>query len=228
MGEITWNPMTRVEAVACCDAIRAGIVNVKERVVELYERFGWKVLGYKTFEQCCQYEFPEQQKELINQLEPSQRAAMAVTKKRHLAPIARQKQIADGSKGGRGHKRKNLCTDSDEGLDSLREAADSYGVSRGLVAQAERVAEQDPGLFDEMLAGKVTANAATTELAIRNGKPAPAKDPRRCFRPASDPAVYVKWMRTAYEAGDVSIEHLCAVRDAIAELITDIRAEITA
>ena len=50
-------PMTETEARQCVDDIRQGIVGVRQKLLELYEREGWRVLGYGSWRECAQAEF---------------------------------------------------------------------------------------------------------------------------------------------------------------------------
>lgn len=49
--------MTEVEARQAVKDIHAGLSNVRDRLLELYEREGWRVLGYQSWRECAQTEF---------------------------------------------------------------------------------------------------------------------------------------------------------------------------
>jgi hypothetical protein len=46
-------PMTKEEAMVCVDKIKAGLSSVREHLLDLHERMGWKALGYDSFRACA-------------------------------------------------------------------------------------------------------------------------------------------------------------------------------
>lgn len=65
-------PMTESEARACADSIKAGIFNVGRQLLDLYERDGWRVLGYANWRECAQIEFGYKQSHVYRLLEAAQ------------------------------------------------------------------------------------------------------------------------------------------------------------
>lgn len=51
--------MSEAEARLCVEGIKQGFVNLRRQIWELYEREGWKALGYKSFRQCILIELEE-------------------------------------------------------------------------------------------------------------------------------------------------------------------------
>lgn len=51
--------MSEQEARQCVEGIKQGFVNLRRQIWELYEREGWKALGYKSFRQCILIELEE-------------------------------------------------------------------------------------------------------------------------------------------------------------------------
>lgn len=64
--------MTDAEARACVAKINAGLTDVRSLVYELYERQGWSTLGYASWRECVNAEFPSSQSYLYRQLEAAQ------------------------------------------------------------------------------------------------------------------------------------------------------------
>lgn len=50
--------MTHQEASDCLSDIRRGLVNIRERIYDFYDREGWRALGYSSWLKCAQAEFP--------------------------------------------------------------------------------------------------------------------------------------------------------------------------
>lgn len=57
MIQISSSPMTETEAREATSAIKDGLVNLRQLLLEVYERGGWKALGYATFIEYAQIEF---------------------------------------------------------------------------------------------------------------------------------------------------------------------------
>lgn len=49
--------MTRDEARQCADIIRRGMADVRQLLLDFYEREGWRVLGYDSWRECAMTEF---------------------------------------------------------------------------------------------------------------------------------------------------------------------------
>ena len=56
-NEIAVYQMTRKDARKCADEIRAGILNIRQKLLELYNGEGWTALGYDNWRECVQAEF---------------------------------------------------------------------------------------------------------------------------------------------------------------------------
>lgn len=61
-------PMTQGEARACIEAIIGHLRTARARILELYEREGWKALGYLSWRECVSAEFGQSQSYLYRQL----------------------------------------------------------------------------------------------------------------------------------------------------------------
>lgn len=60
--------MNRVEARLCVDAIHDHLRKARAQILELYEREGWKALGYASWRECVTAEFEQSQSQLYRQL----------------------------------------------------------------------------------------------------------------------------------------------------------------
>lgn len=61
--------MTDAEARACVAKINAGLTDIRWLVYELYIREGWSAMGYASWRECVNAEFPSSQSYLYRQLE---------------------------------------------------------------------------------------------------------------------------------------------------------------
>lgn len=57
MTELVLKPMTADEAKQCINEINSGLLAVRHRLLDLYERDGWKALGYDSWRACAMNEF---------------------------------------------------------------------------------------------------------------------------------------------------------------------------
>jgi hypothetical protein len=80
--------MTEQEARQCVQDIRAGLVNVGRKLLDLYERDGWRVLGYTSWRECAQAEFGYRQSHTYRLLE-------AATIERNISPIGEIQAIPE-------------------------------------------------------------------------------------------------------------------------------------
>ena len=64
--------MTAVEARECISKINSSLTNIRSLVLDLYEREGWKALGYDNWRSCVTAEFKDKQRYLYYQLEAAQ------------------------------------------------------------------------------------------------------------------------------------------------------------
>lgn len=80
--------MTVAEAQECVAEIRTGIVNVGRKLLELYERDGWKALGYSSWRECAQVEFGFKQSHIYRLLD-------AAEVERNISPNGGNLQIAE-------------------------------------------------------------------------------------------------------------------------------------
>lgn len=88
--------MTPQEARACVDDINNNLRNTRALLLDLYEREGWKALGYDSWRACVVGEFGKHQSYLYRQLEAA-KAEIAISPKgensvgsipeRHLRPL---------------------------------------------------------------------------------------------------------------------------------------------
>ena len=72
MNAIIVNLMTETEARKCVEEIKRGVLNIRVRLLELYEREGWRALGYGNWRDCVTVEFDQSQSYLYRQLEAAQ------------------------------------------------------------------------------------------------------------------------------------------------------------
>lgn len=61
-------PMTKAEAQECVNRIKGRIENIRRNLIELYEREGWKALGYASWRECVIREFGQSEAYLYRQL----------------------------------------------------------------------------------------------------------------------------------------------------------------
>ena len=57
MSEIVLSPMTAEEARQCVSDINNGMITIRLRLLDLYEREGWRALGYTSWRDCAKTEF---------------------------------------------------------------------------------------------------------------------------------------------------------------------------
>ncbi len=72
MGDLVIREMTHVEAKECVSKINSTLTNVRSLILELYERKGWEVLGYRSWRECVTKEFKQSERYLYRQLEAAQ------------------------------------------------------------------------------------------------------------------------------------------------------------
>ena len=60
--------MTESEARSCIDGINGHLRNARTLILDLYEREGWKVLGYLSWRECVSAEFQHSQTHMYRQL----------------------------------------------------------------------------------------------------------------------------------------------------------------
>ena len=69
MYAITLQAMTAEEARTCINDINKSLRNTRSLLLDLYEREGWKALGYASWRDCVTTEFKQHQSYLYRQLE---------------------------------------------------------------------------------------------------------------------------------------------------------------
>lgn len=98
--------MTVQEAKECIENINANLKNTRKLLLDLYEREGWRALGYDSWRICVATEFKQSQAYLYRQLEAAQteKAISPMGEKeipeRHLRPLTKlapseQKKVWD-------------------------------------------------------------------------------------------------------------------------------------
>jgi ParB family chromosome partitioning protein len=87
-GTIAVAPMTPDEARQCADDIHAGIVSIGRKLLELYEREGWRALGYESWRECAQSEFGFKQSHTY-------RLLAAAEVERNISPIGENQTIPE-------------------------------------------------------------------------------------------------------------------------------------
>jgi hypothetical protein len=98
MADIMARPMTSEEAQTCVTEINKNIRHTRILLLDLYEREGWKALGYKNWRECVTVEFKQHQSYLYRQLEAAKaernilsvldHALMSEIPESHLRPLA--------------------------------------------------------------------------------------------------------------------------------------------
>lgn len=69
MPDVMQITMTVLEAKECVEKINKNMANIRQLILELYEREGWAALGYDTWRSCVVAEFKQSQSYLYYQLE---------------------------------------------------------------------------------------------------------------------------------------------------------------
>jgi hypothetical protein len=69
MNELSENIMSVQEARECITRINSNLIDTRTLILDLYERQGWKALGYKNWRECAVTEFNQSQQYLYRQLE---------------------------------------------------------------------------------------------------------------------------------------------------------------
>jgi hypothetical protein len=64
--------MSAAEARACVKAVNAHLTGARELLLDLYEREGWRALGYDSWRACAVAEFQQSQSQLYYQLQAAQ------------------------------------------------------------------------------------------------------------------------------------------------------------
>ena len=98
MAEILAQPMTSEEAQTCIAEINKNLKNTRTLLFDLYEREGWRALGYASWRECVTAEFKQHQSYLYRQLEAAKaernilsvvdHALMSEIPESHLRPLA--------------------------------------------------------------------------------------------------------------------------------------------
>jgi hypothetical protein len=96
VGEIVDSPMTPEEARACLGEIHSNAASIRRKLLELYEREGWKALGYSSWRDCVTAEFSHSQSWVYYQLDAAKTARSLSTivenpdaiPESHLRPLA--------------------------------------------------------------------------------------------------------------------------------------------
>jgi hypothetical protein len=90
---IVIRPMIYKEARECADNISSNMNNVRQLILELYDRKGWDALGYKSWRECVTAEFKQGENYLYKQLEAAQTERNLCTKvqipETHLRPLTK-------------------------------------------------------------------------------------------------------------------------------------------
>ncbi len=69
---LTLPEMTAPEARDCIKSIKSNLINTRSLVLDLYDRKGWKALGYENWRECVTKEFNQSEAYLYRQLEAAQ------------------------------------------------------------------------------------------------------------------------------------------------------------
>ena len=64
--------MNAAEARACVESINSSINNARAMLLDLYERQGWKALGYESWRACVVVEFEQSKTHLYRQLQAAE------------------------------------------------------------------------------------------------------------------------------------------------------------
>ncbi len=87
--------MTAEEARQTVDAINAHLNSARALLLDLYEREGWRALGYQSWRECVTAEFEQSQRHLYRQLQAAQiereicpRGQIGAIPEKHLRPLA--------------------------------------------------------------------------------------------------------------------------------------------
>ena len=86
--ELASQVMDAAEARACVTAINARLNGARQLLLELYEREGWRVLGYDSWRECVVAEFQQSKTHLYRQLE-------AARVEREISPIGEMPSLSD-------------------------------------------------------------------------------------------------------------------------------------
>lgn len=72
MSEIVSQPMTREEAEGTVEKIRSHLHRARQLLLDLYEREGWRALGYDTFANCIEAEFTKSRSYVYREIAAAQ------------------------------------------------------------------------------------------------------------------------------------------------------------
>lgn len=84
--------MTEAEARFCVNEIKRGMFDIRYLVLDLYQREGWRALGYKNWQECKEREFEESARHverllMAAQIEQDVRPAEDTTNWSHESPV---------------------------------------------------------------------------------------------------------------------------------------------
>jgi hypothetical protein len=93
-NSVVLTPMTEIEARELVEEIKIGISTVGQKLLELYEREGWRALGYSTWRDCVMTEFDFQQSHVYRLLDFAR-------VERNLSPIGGNYPLPTNERQGR-------------------------------------------------------------------------------------------------------------------------------
>lgn len=123
--------MTPDEARICADAINKNLRNTRELLLDLYEREGWRALGYETFRACVVAEFKQHQSYLYRQLEAA-KAEIAIS------PIGEKSEVG---KVPESHLRPLTSLPPDQQRDAYQKAVETAPNGKVTAKHVEKVVE---------------------------------------------------------------------------------------
>ncbi|MDD5722681.1 MAG: hypothetical protein PHY29_02950 [Syntrophales bacterium] len=86
MSDLAKVMMTAEEARTCIDSINNNLRNTRELLLDLYEREGWRALGYNNWRDCATGEFTVKQAHLYREL-------MAARVEQNISPIGEKPEV---------------------------------------------------------------------------------------------------------------------------------------
>lgn len=202
MKELQVVVMTKEEAEECVTEIRHASHRMRELLVDLYERDGWKALGYESFADCAQQEFDASVAYMYRQLA--------------VGELEKRLPIGDIGDNRESHLRPLITTlkDDDMRVEAWNLAyameksptASTFQNAAYTVAMSNMV-EELPILVGRMKAGDVSPRSAYSIAQIISGDSVSEELKYVCSH-ITDPALAPMLRRISYEDSDTWAEIL--------------------
>lgn len=152
-------------------------------------------------------------------LSSSQRAAIAVEFKKRKNAEYKERSAANLKRGDEAPDPR-VTNNGNSGANAQAEAAEAFGVSKGYVADAEKIQEASPEVFEQVKSGELKIPQAKEKLGLNKPKAEPAPEPAQS--PAPEPKAPPKTIVNGVAKEDPAVEKLRAAGKIPADAIVEI------